>query len=252
MHDFRITVFSLLLLSLLFVAPSSVRAQAAPDTETPTAIEADPSAKTEWGFLGYNYSTANGGGHGFNLGLPILKWGSLYWQTLEMTWTSPKGFVHPEYVTAAHANTIASIVGYRLPVTADSRHELRAGMGLGWMFNDLRGDCEEVSGGCDDGSFGYDYYGVNVMPELGWVWRLAPGVGIQSLRLVQAKVRLAIPLSALRARDPGDDSTEGHRYHDCGSSGVFSPAATDCPWDPDQDTAWTPDIAVSISVGVGF
>jgi hypothetical protein len=246
MHSFPVTVFSLLLLATLLVAPSSARAQAAPDTETPASIEVDPSAKTEWGFLGYTYSTAMGGGHGFNLGLPILKWGSLYWQTLEMTWTSGEGSEHPEYVSVASSATIASIAGYRLPLTADSRHELRAGLGLGWMLDDDRGDCDEVSGGCTYGEFSHDYYGVNLMPELGWVWRLAPGVGIQSLRLVQAKVRLSIPLRSLRARDPGDDSTEGLAYHFC------DPDALDCPWDPDQDTAWTPDMAVSISVGVGF
>ena len=238
--------------AILLLAPSSARAQAAPDTEMPTAIEADPSAKTEWGFLGYTYSTANGGGHGFNLGLPILKWGSLYWQTLEMTRTSPKGSEHLEYVSGANSATIASIAGYRLPLTTDSRHELRAGLGVGWMFDDDRGDCDEVSGGCSDGYFGHDYYGVNLMPELGWVWRLAPGVGIQSLRLVQAKVRLSIPLRSLRAREAGDDSAEGLQYHFCGDGFGDGPAdALDCPWEG-GDTAWTPDVAVSISVGVGF
>jgi hypothetical protein len=242
MHNFRMAVLSLLLLA----APFSARAQASPDTETPASIEADPSAETEWGFFGYTYSTAMGGGHGFNLGLPILKWGSIYWQTLEVTKTSAKGSEHLEYVSGANSATIVSTAGYRLPLTADSRHELRAGLGVGWMFDEDRGDCDEVSGGCTYGKFSHEYYGVNLMPELGWVWSLSPGVGVQSLRLVQAKVRLSIPLRSLRHRDPGDDSTEGLQYHFCDSD------ALDCPWDTDGDTAWTPDMAVSISVGMGF
>ena len=40
-------------------------------------VAEDPGTRTEWGFLGYSYSTALGGGHGFNIGLPILKWGSV-------------------------------------------------------------------------------------------------------------------------------------------------------------------------------
>jgi hypothetical protein len=244
-------------LALLFALTSTVFGayQAEAQDNAPVAEAQDPGQKTEWVSVGYTYSTALGEGHGLNIGGPVLKWGSLYWQTAELVSTSPRGDIYPEYVDGASRISIATIAGYRLPTSSDGRHELRAGLGAGWMLQDVRADgfdketgLPEAAGSCANGSLERDYYGLGLLPEFGWFWRMAPGVGPPFLNFVQAKFRLLVPVLALNKHDPADT---GGQNADGEGIQITHCEGTDCPWRSAAEP-WTPGVSLSFSLAVGF
>ena len=245
------------------VAPDPEPAPVAPPPEPAVSDEPAPSAtppaptsteyswtSTEAVFVGYTYSTALEGGHGVYFGLSILKWDKIYWQIAELAVASVDA-TYPEYGGTSEKGTgyqgsLASIVGYRHALSDDERHELRAGLGLGWYMVEDRGDCIHAEGGCEEGAFSHDFHGVGLQPEVGWIWRLpdsfSPGKETKARRLLQVKLRLSIPIRHLSHND-GDG--KGTKYAYCQND--------DCPWASDgDDLQWTPDLGISLNVGVGF
>jgi len=193
-------------------------------------------ARTEWFSIGYAYGAALGGGHGGFMGLPTLKWGAFYWQTLEYVGLSLTSTYGAEYDQGSYLQSVASIVGYRQTLTPDGRHDLRLGLGVSWLGLEDDASCDDWQQQCDDpnanGYYDRDFIGMGLVPEVGWIWHMSPGTSLVT------KLRYFLPV--------GDGYSSGYCYPDGG-----------CPWpDGDSDSSAVQedgaDSSAVLSVGLGW
>jgi hypothetical protein len=167
------------------------------------------------------------------VGLPVLKWGKVYWQTLEYVGLSLTS-TYADYSEDAYLQSLASIVGYRQALTPDGRHDLRIGLGLSWLGIEDDATCNLYDGaefvGCGNGSGYYEaeFIGLGLVPEVGWIWHMSPGTSLVT------KLRFFLPVG------------DGYLDTACYGSG--------CPFpdDVDSDDSVSFDSSAAFSVGLGW